>query len=258
MNAKDTEAWVRDYLLSIGLECHVEPPRGIQGIKTADLRARGKDGSSYVIEVKEKLDSDGIRSIFETQGHAEQALSIGPSSALSTVLKKANSQLESTSQESDLRIVWFVHSGMVPYQQHEILEFTLYGMQDLVDVYAGKPYRCYFFWPPAFAKFKDLDAVISCYRDHRERLDVNVLFVNPFAARGSVVTDSQLGLWFREHANVYDVCSLHQDPQILTHDDQFVDLPTSLKSVQTKYEKRYLSPMSGVGYGAAIEVKLRE
>lgn len=256
----DTERDVRDFLQEIGLECTRLPVSQENGVQTADFRAVSEDGFSYVIEVKEKLDSNELRDELENQHVVEDIQSLDRWGTMANVISEASAQLRSTAGEGELCIAWIVHSGITSSVQHERLLCTLYGLQHLNDV--GDPnatFVCYYYWRPLFARRSRLDAVVSQYVDRGCRQAIRTLLLNPFSDRMRDVKMSWLGRWFAANARVLDVDELRAAAHCLFHDGSFDNNDTqALARVRNAYGRPKLVPLRIASFMTILQMDPKE
>lgn len=230
----NTETAVQKFLESLSFRCEKIPAGSVYEKKTADFRASSPDGASYVIEVKGKEDSKEFAAALAMKGAASTIAPVAYSKTLHGKLRDAERQLATVSSPNDIRIMWMIHLAADAETQHDRLLYTLYGMQLLLD--DNSAHMCHFFERPAFKYQNDIDAVVSLFR-HRDLGEINALLLNPFSPRLSTLRESQLGLWFKTNAGVWDADALRSDPGFLFHDGDFVSVEMSLQAVRRKYNR---------------------
>lgn len=162
------------------------------GKRTADLMAEDSC-NRYFIEIKTKLDSDDV--LRETKEglynnavymHEEQT---GRTNTMAGVVERAVEQLAASAERlTDIRLIWFVASGLYQPMQIEHFRSTLYGNVDLFDVDNPNTSRpCFYFTFNEFFPHKDgLDGAIV------GSISAGTFLLNNFSPRYNAVRQSRL------------------------------------------------------------------
>jgi len=151
---------------------------------------------NYLIEVKEKEDSNGDKNILDNleEGKIQNfTIKLIESGSISRILKKGQKQIDTFAEGKDtFRIIWFVCTGVHLSSQVEVIKQSLYDTLPLWDL-DDKLFKetvplCYFFGNNSkFFKYKnELDAVVVGTYEKGE------LCLNPFSPRYKELKSSTL------------------------------------------------------------------
>jgi hypothetical protein len=176
--------------------------------QTADLLV--EDGSiRYVVEVKQRDRSQEIEDALENAQEGElrylQNEVIARDNSISSLIRKATSQLKATAHEDDFRIVWLQSSEEDADTDTELYVSSLLGHAYLITVQEdeSEDFRCYFYELNDFYRDRDdLDAAFI------GELGGFVVFLNPFSPRYEKLKLSRFAQVFQDgiHDPVEEAC----------------------------------------------------
>jgi hypothetical protein len=154
--------------------------------RTADFRAA--DGkSSYLIEVKSKVDGEGFHEELRTGDVVMRDEPRGRRNVMSRIVRDAAEQLGSTPADgSEFRIIWFVAEGRDVDLQAEQFRSTLYGTADLLVAGREAAVRCYYFTYSEFFRLREVDCALITKRGG------SLLCVNNLGVRARRLRETKL------------------------------------------------------------------
>jgi hypothetical protein len=198
-NENDAESLVRDFLVQHGFE--VERIAASQTAKRADYRAR-HGSETYLVEVKGRPGDDAYGSDLFTKGYAESQSPLGRINTVSSIVRRAARQLDSTEAEDEpFRILALVAEGDDTDTQLTQLKSSLYGIVGVCvpgESNTAEEIPCFYFIHSDFVRFPDVDAAIlfgpgAC-----------LLCVNELSSRVHSFRSSELYRLYESHGAVID------------------------------------------------------
>lgn len=200
---KDTKIVINIIRNQLNFEAKRIPENEEEG-ETADIFAC-KNSENYLFEVKSRDDhTDFMEQVEKSQDYQmiEYKKPIRRSNKISSILEKANGQLEATPKtNNDYCCVWFRAINKFIPDEADLIRTSLYGIRHLLVANSNKEIsraECYYFDYNDFFRFKNISAVVI------ENGRGIHLCVNDYSMRIQSFRNSVLYQYFSRHESLTD------------------------------------------------------